>query len=223
MISAITADYPCPLCCHVGNKSLTHRTRKGRRYWRCHECQLLFIDPTARPGRRLERDLYRQHRNSPEHPGYVTFLRQLIDPALPLLNPDMQGLDYGCGPGPTLSVLLGREGLVCADYDPLFFPEISPGPFDFIFASECFEHFHAPATELTRLQQLLREGGYLFIMTYLWQDDMDLRNWAYLCDPTHVSFYQRRTVDYICRQYGFRLLTSDDIRIVLLQKMERPT
>ena len=218
----ITADYPCPLCGQDGNKNLVHRTRKGRRYWHCHHCELIFVDPAARPDRHLEEDLYQQHRNSPEHPGYVSFLRRIIDPALPLLSHAMRGLDYGCGPGPTLSVLLQREGLTCHDYDPLFFPDLPTGPFDFIFATECFEHFHTPAREMRRLNSLLSINGYLFVMTDLWHEDVELRTWTYLCDPTHVSFYHQHSFEYICREYGFTLLACYDGRVLLLQKKEQP-
>jgi len=218
----IKADHLCPLCCHKGSKRLAHRTRKGRQFWHCLQCQLIFVDPAARPGRQLEEDLYRQHRNGPEHPGYVAFLRRIIDPALPLLTPAMRGLDYGCGPGPTLSVLLEREGLNCHNYDPLFFPDLPAGPFDFIFATECFEHFHAPAREIQRLQELLKTDGHLFVMTDLWYEGIDLRTWSYLCDPTHVSFYHRHTIDHICREYGFKLLACFDGRILMLCKREQP-
>lgn len=223
MPQPLRTDYPCPLCRQDGSKTLVHRTRKGRCYWHCHQCQLIFVDPPARPSRQLEKDLYRQHRNSPDHPGYVAFLRRIVDPALPLLTPSMHGLDYGCGPGPTLSVLLEREGISCHNYDPLFFPDLPAGPFDFIFATECFEHFHSPARELEQLRHLLQPNGYLFVMTDLWHQGIDLSTWCYLCDPTHVSFYHQRTFEHICHAYGFSLLTCVDDRVLLLQKQQQPT
>lgn len=220
--NSMTAEHPCPLCAEEGNKSLVHRTRKGRRFWHCPQCRLIFVDPAARPSRRLEKDLYRKHQNSPEHTGYVTFLRRIVDPALPLLAPSMRGLDYGCGPGPTLSVLLTGAGLTCHNYDPLFFPDLPEEPLDFIFATECFEHFHTPAREMQQLRKLLKPAGYLFIMTDLWHEQTNLRSWSYLCDPTHVSFYHRRTFEHICHTYGFTMLACYDRRVLLLQKKAQP-
>ncbi|MBW6508134.1 MAG: class I SAM-dependent methyltransferase [Desulfuromonadales bacterium] len=191
-------------------------------FWHCHGCDLIFVDAQGRPTLQREKDIYQHHQNSPEHHGYVTFLRRIIDPTLPLLNPTMRGLDFGCGPGPTLSVLLKREDISCDNYDPLFFPALPSGPFDFIFATECFEHFHTPTRELQQLRQLLKPDGYLFVMTSLWHENIDLPTWRYLCDPTHVSFYHRRTFEHICRVYGFTLLACDDDRILLLQK-KQPT
>jgi ribosomal protein L37AE/L43A len=219
MKSSITADhYSCPLCYCDEDKALVHRTRKGRFYWHCRGCDLIFVDPHERPTAQREKAIYQHHQNSPEHPGYVTFLRRILDPALPLLTSAMRGLDYGCGPGPTLSVLLEHEGISCHNYDPLFFPDLPAGPFDFIFATECFEHFHTPDRELQRLQNLLQSGGYLFVMTSLWHEDIDLPNWPYLCDPTHVSFYHQRTFEHFCHVYGFELLACYDGRVLLLQK-----
>ena len=117
-----TVPRACPLCHCAGRKGLTFITRKQRRYWHCRTCDLVFVDADALPTPQQEKEIYVRHQNSPEHPGYVAFLQRIIQPALPYLNPTMHGLDYGCGPGPTLSVLLKRAGIHCQDYDPIFFP-----------------------------------------------------------------------------------------------------
>lgn len=214
-----TDPFQCPLCTCTGRKIRIYQTRKKRRYWQCSFCYLIFVDPSSLLTREAEKHVYQYHQNSPDHSGYVEFLRKIINPSLDYLTPAMRGLDYGCGPGPTLSVLLGRENISCCDYDPIFFPDCPPGDFDFIFATECFEHFHAPAREMERLSALLKGGGYLFVMTELWGEDTDFRTWYYKNDPTHVSFYHRRSFDYICLDYGFGMLKSDDMRVLIMQKI----
>jgi len=216
-----TIPLVCPLCHCDGSKYLTFQTRKKRRYWHCRSCDLIFVDAEALPTPEQEKDIYTFHQNSPEHSGYVEFLQRIIQPARPYLNPTMRGLDYGCGPGPTLSVLLERQGIRCHNYDPIFFPETPQSPYDFIFATECFEHFHSPATELARLSLLLQPQGYLFVMTELWHEQIDFRTWYYKTDPTHVSFYHLNSFDYICRQYGFQILNTYDTRVLLLQKIQQ--
>ncbi|MFO7765551.1 MAG: class I SAM-dependent methyltransferase [Pelovirga sp.] len=213
-----TTSQVCPLCRCGSSKILTFVTRKKRRYWHCRCCDLVFLDTHALPTPEQEKEIYRFHQNSPAHSGYVDFLQRIIQPALPYLSPTMCGVDYGCGPGPTLSVLLEREGIGCHNYDPFFFPEHPQGPFDFIFATECFEHFHSPATELSRLSSLLQPQGFLFVMTELWHEQIDFRTWYYKSDPTHVSFYHLNSFNYICRQYDFKVLATYDTRVVLLQK-----
>jgi len=73
------------------------------------------------PDPATEEARYKAHQNSPQDAGYVRFLNQAITPALPYLNGSMRGLDYGCGPTPTLSGLLNAHGLYCENYDPYFF------------------------------------------------------------------------------------------------------
>ncbi|MEX2114104.1 MAG: methyltransferase domain-containing protein, partial [Pirellulales bacterium] len=112
-----------------------------RRYYHCDACSLIFVDPRdyLSPPEQIAR--YRTHQNSIHSAGYVAFLRRIVDPMLPYLDTSMRGLDFGCGPGPTLSLLVERQGIACANYDPFFAPNELQPPYDFIFATECFEHF----------------------------------------------------------------------------------
>lgn len=136
---------------------------------------------------------------------------------LPYLNVTMRGLDYGCGPGPVLSQLVRKHGMVCEDYDPLFADRSLQPPYDFIFATECFEHFLNPDREIQRLRNLLRSGGLLGIMTECWTDVEQFGRWYYTKDPTHISFYHADTLDYICNQYGFALLWQKENRVFILE------
>ena len=162
---------------------------------------------------------YRTHENSIENEGYVKFLHRAIDPLLPYLTPTMRGLDYGSGPGPTLSQLLRRRGHECSDYDPLFNAISFEAPYDYIFATECFEHFIQPAVEISRIAGILRPGGYLVVMTEPWTDLERFRDWYYTRDPTHVSFYHNETFDFFSHQFGFRAMTCDDPRVRLFQRV----
>ncbi|MGQ7870760.1 class I SAM-dependent methyltransferase [Sunxiuqinia sp. sy24] len=170
------------------------------------------------PDEEEEKERYLEHNNGLHHPGYVKFLNQAIRQGRPFLLPEMKGLDFGCGPEPTLSVLLEKQGIACADYDPIFFPELSKGPYDFIFATECFEHFFHPAEELKKISQLLSPGGYLIVMTSLWKLGRTFRSWNYARDITHVAFYHAETFCYICKHYGFKQLGGDQKRVIILQK-----
>lgn len=161
---------------------------------------------------------YRQHNNGIQYEGYVTFLNKAIHPALKYLKPDMKGLDYGCGPEPTLSLLLKQEGYTCDDYDPFFFPDLDQNKqYDFIFATECFEHFFFPARDLQKINELLKDDGILVIMTELWQDIEKFKTWHYAKDATHVSFYHQRTFHYIAGKYGLTPLVADN-RVIIFQK-----
>lgn len=217
-MTSTAADPRCPLCAHEGPFARLAGPL-GMGYSSCPACRLIFMDRASLPSPEDEKSRYATHRNGPDHPGYVRFLEQAVTPALPHLDASMRGLDFGCGPAPTLSVLLARRGLQCDDYDPFFGPGVPPpGRFDFVFATEVFEHLFWPGRELRLIRGLLRPGGLLVIMTEPWTTEQEFSQWYYARDPTHVSFYERRTIESICRRFAFRRLPSGNRRVSLLQK-----
>jgi len=48
-------------------------------------------------------------------PRYRRFLARLAEPLIAHLPKGARGLDFGCGPGPTLSLMLREAGFACAD------------------------------------------------------------------------------------------------------------
>lgn len=189
-----------------------------RCYYHCQTCQLIFADPFYFPSREHEISRYLEHNNGIDEPGYVAFLERIISPALSFIQPGAVGLDYGCGPVPTLSKIVNRkQEVTCYDYDPMFDFDHPREVYDFIFATECFEHFHHPHTELEKILDLLRPGGHLFLMTERWESIKRFHNWYYKRDPTHVSFYHRDTFNYITEAYGLTELCSDRNRIMILK------
>lgn len=208
----------CPLCNETS--SLTEiQGPDTRSYYRCGSCLLIFADVAHHPTRAQEKDHYQRHENGIQHKGYVDFLDKAIQPALSFLKAGMKGLDYGCGPVPTLSLLLKEAGYEVDDYDPYFFPELEEGSkYDFIFATECFEHFFFPARDLQRLNNLLKKNGLLIVMTERWKEEADFKRWYYAKDPTHVAFYHSRTFDKICSKFNFEQQFMDQRSVVILQR-----
>jgi SAM-dependent methyltransferase len=195
-----------------------------RRYYHCGRCSLIFADPDHRLPAVPAKAFYLTHENSVDNGGYVNFLNRVVQPMLPHLDRSMRGLDYGCGPGPTLSVLVQRRGIACDDYDPLFADHALQPPYDFMFSTECFEHFHHPEVEIRRIRSLLKPGGLLGIMTERWTTSDEFAGWYYTRDPTHVCFYHERTLEVICRTFGFSLMWMDTDRVAILQrKTSAPT
>ncbi len=205
----------CPLCGAAPRRRFSARTRALSE---CGLCRLVYADKSEflSPERLKERYLF--HENSIENDGYRAFLSRVIDAARPHWRPGARGLDFGCGPGPVLSTLAGREGLVMTDYDPIFHDVPLDPPYDIIFSTECFEHFEEPARDIARVAALLREGGLLCIMTEAWNETTDFGSWYYAADPTHVSFYSRETFDHVCRTFGLKWLTGDGKRVFIFSK-----
>lgn len=191
-------------------------------YWRCIACMATFLDAAQLPDAETERKHYLLHENDPEDPAYRRFLSKLAEPLVERLPPAQEGLDYGCGPGPALALMLTERGHIMRCYDPYFHPDRSSldQTYAFITCTETAEHFHHPAEEFARLDGMLRPGGYLAIMTCFLTDDHRFATWHYRRDRTHVVFYQEKTFHHLARQFGWSC-TIPAKDVVLLRKPER--
>jgi len=192
--------------------------RDKREYLLCPQCHIILADSKHFLTPEQEKARYSAHQNSINDKGYVDFLYQAITPAVRFLPKGARCLDYGCGPGPTLSLLLEKEGLTCDDYDPFFRDAGLAPPYDAVFSTETFEHFRHPAKDIAKVAGLVHDGGHLVVMTEMWKTSEHFRNWYYPGDPTHVAFYHRSTFDYIARKFGFAIVHTDGERVVIMQK-----
>lgn len=197
------SNLSCPLC---GSLFVADLFRdKRRKYFRCGECSLAFADPAARLSALEERAIYDLHQNDPQDPGYRSFLGRLAAPLIRRLGDrKLHGLDFGCGPGPTLSLMLEDEGHLMTLYDPFFYPttDLLSRQYDFITCTEAIEHFNNPAEEWHRLMSMLKPCGVLAIMTKLLIEPARFAQWTYKNDPTHVSFFSRATFEFLARRHG---------------------
>lgn len=210
----------CPLC----------RSREARRwlradareYFHCPVCRLVFVPPAFWPAPEEEKARYERHRNSPADANYAAFLRRLSGPLARRAPQGARGLDFGAGPAaegdPVLCRILREAGLAPAPFDPFFFPDMPDGPFDFIAASETFEHFRRPAREIAKIHELLKPGGLLGVMTAFWDESLFINNWHYRRDFTHLCFYRPETFRWIEERFGFSRLWTDGRRVVILKK-----
>lgn len=208
----------CPLC-RQSDRLEQIDGPIGRAYRMCHHCRLISVTPEHYPDTEDEKSRYLTHKNGITYPGYVKFLKRALDPTLPYLPPKAAGLDYGCGPYPTLSILAGRAGIACRDYDPLFFPELPPGPFDVIFATESVEHFFRPDDEFSTIAGILKRGGILTIMTETWTDPDRFATWYYSKDLTHVCFFHDESIRFLADTFGFEILESYQHRVYILRRI----
>jgi len=193
----------CPVCRATSPQHLLRV--EGRDYWSCDVCGARFLDPGQRPQPEDERAHYRHHENDPDDPRYRKFLSRLAGPLLDKLGVGLQGLDYGCGPGPALASMLCEAGHDMALYDPFFHPDrlALTRTYDFVTCSEVAEHFHHPDAEFNRLDAMLRPGGWLGVMTCFQTDDARFANWHYRKDPTHVVFYREATLRTLAARYDW--------------------
>ncbi|MGB0910247.1 MAG: class I SAM-dependent methyltransferase [Nitrospirales bacterium] len=208
----------CPLCCATAINKTYHKDTR-RRFYACEICQLVFVPPGDFLSPEAEKTAYDHHQNSPEDQAYRRFLNRLFSPMQKVLQPESLGLDFGSGPGPTLSVMFEEVGHTVAIYDCFYANDHSvlQQSYDFITASEVVEHLHHPRKELDDLWNILRPGGVFGIMTKRVYGHKAFMTWHYKNDLTHVCFYSVATFEWLANRWKAELTVSEK-DVVLFKK-----
>ena len=207
----------CPLC--GGDDIDPFYKDDNRIYLSCLNCQLVFVPKCHWLSAEDEKATYDLHENDPQDPKYRRFLSRLVVPLVEKLDPNQEGLDFGCGPGPALSVLLAEQGQQVDLYDPFYYndPSVFHKKYDFICATEVVEHLRDPKREFVALFNMLKRGGWLGIMTKLVTDPHAFRQWHYIRDMTHICFYSQHTFEYLAQRFNADLdVVANDV--ILLNK-----
>ena len=209
------ANNICPLC-RNGN-TLSYDEGQGRVYLLCKECDLVFVPKEQLPSIDVEKTKYDQHQNSPQDSGYRAFLSKLFTPMQEFIKPKSHGLDFGSGPGPTLSKMFEEAGYKMDIYDIFYAPnqEVFSKKYDFITTTEVIEHLHQPREELERLSSMLSEGGVLGVMTAFRPEQEQFASWYYKNDPTHVRFFTPKTFEYIAKMLDMQIVYMADGVVIL--------
>ena len=187
----------CPLC--KGEQTMPYFSDRYRDYLRCTTCALIFVPAIFHLSDDREKQRYDLHDNDPADPRYRAFLSRLYNPLKARLPTGACGLDFGCGPGPTLSVMFRERGYATDIYDKFYArdPAVFQRAYDFVTATEVFEHLRDPQFELQRLYRLVKPGGILGIMTKLATDKPAFETWHYKRDPTHICFFSKATFEWL--------------------------
>ncbi|KYQ92836.1 hypothetical protein DLAC_05420 [Tieghemostelium lacteum] len=239
----------CPLCeCNDPLVVVEYIYLHRKYYFTCNQCTLVFVHSKYHVTNEKEKERYEHHHNSPLDQKYKDFLKPAIDKLLPLLKDTMEksqktkedlvGLDYGCGPTPTLSVMFKELGYQMENYDPYFQPnetvqsietlkdkpsQILEKRFDFITCTEAIEHFNKPLQDLRKLLDygLLMDNGCLLIMTQLLKNDEMFKNWFYPRDQTHICFFRKSTFEWIAKKFQREVTIFEEENIIIIKNTEK--
>lgn len=229
--------HPCPLCsAPVRNRIFTRKDNKYgvRRYFRCAECFLIFLDPSLLLTRDQEKEFYDLHENSIEDEGYRRHLNRLVEPLEKILKTEQmsipagtktthwQGIDYGCGPEPALAKMMDSLGYPTESFDPLYRPQnqLLGRSYKFVACSETAEHFFNPVEGFEKINRLLESnGGILGVMTHTYKKVKDFGPWYYHRDPTHVSFYHHKSMQWIADRFDWSVELASP-RVYIFKKSQ---
>lgn len=191
----------CPLC--GSNHTESYFSNKDSKYLICSECELVFSPDEFHLNETEEKSRYDLHRNNPKDERYRKFLSKIFNPVLRCLSPGDVGLDFGSGPGPTLSLMFSEQGYKVDLFDKFYAnnESIFNNKYNFITSSEVVEHLGNPGVELNRLFNMLDNGGVLAIMTQMLSSDINFSSWHYKDDPTHVCFFSKNTMKYLAKSW----------------------
>ncbi len=207
----------CPLCSSQKH-SHCHKD-KLRKYLQCLICEFVFVPTQYHLSESEEKERYDTHNNNPKDPRYRQFLSQITKPLSDLIPDSSHGLDFGCGPGPTLSLMLEKEGHQVDLYDKYYVDDKSvfDKVFDFITLTEVIEHLSDPVFELERLTSILKPGGTIAILTQTLTTDIDFKAWYYKNDPSHIGFYNQKSLG-ILADYLELEITHYSERVIFFKK-----
>lgn len=195
----------CPLC-HSAEHTL-YCSDKTREYRHCSGCKLVFVPPEVRLNEEEEKDRYDLHTNSSDDAGYRKYLRKVLDPVCERIDEGSFGLDFGSGPGPTLSKMFEEKGCDMRIYDHFYAKDakVLDLKYDFITSTEVIEHLYDPASVTDKLMGMLKPKGLLALLTQPYPPKEEFEKWYYKNDLTHVCFFSIDTMQWLASKHKARL------------------
>jgi len=209
----------CIICGEQTNSIYDEQLRLT--FLECPSCEFVHQDPASHANKEDEKHLYDSHQNSFENLGYVKYLQNFLDGYVLPLHKHGIALDFGSGPGPVLYELMKNHFQEVRHYDPYYHPDkdYMEEHFDVITSTEVAEHFSDPLKEFRHLKSLLKDDGYLVVMTSFRTMDMDeFLTWWYRRDMTHISFYTVKTFDVIAAKVGLEIVEHNKKNVIILKR-----
>lgn len=227
-------------CTFCGNDNVYAILDKKNTYWRCNNCEGVFLDSKCFLSPIEQKKRYNLHNNDCTDNGYTTFLKSFIQPVLKNIHkPLLRILDYGCGPCNQSGISnlnkviyecektdkqIISENTELVEWDPFFANdvEVLKFPADLVCCLEVAEHFENPEKDFTGLAKSCKEGGIVAIGTMLVpKTDEDFKKWWYKNDSTHVSFYSLKSLKECGKKTGLSFIGSVTPRCFLFKKIKQ--
>lgn len=211
----------CKICNSTTTLLKDEKTLKS--YHKCSTCRYIFLDESFYVDENREKRHYDKHHNNLESLGYVKMFEDLVDEfVLGLSPPIKQALDFGCGEGEVLPIVLERNEISCDRYDIFYFPKkiYENKKYDLIVSTEVFEHLQNPLEVFKKLLLHVEDNGYLLLMSGFHPNyDSEFLKWWYIRDITHIGFFHLDTFKYLEKELNLKIVKHNDKNIIMFQKL----
>lgn len=212
----------CKLCSEESTEKFLVKNKSWEKnYYYCHKCKFIFAESKAVLNDQEQRRRYQMHNNKITDPVYRDYFKNFIDYAFSYIENKKRVLDFGSGPEPVLADVLKESGFKVEIYDKFFTPdnEVFNKKYEIITSTEVFEHLEYPMEFIEKLLNILEEKGYLLLMTCFYLNDIDsFSKWWYIQDPTHISFFNPKTFEYIAKKHNLEIVDHNNKNIIILRK-----
>ncbi|MDA7817524.1 class I SAM-dependent methyltransferase [Sulfurimonas sp.] len=209
----------CKICQSDTHSIVNPKTKKI--FHKCSTCKYIFLDEEFYVDQFLEKKHYDKHHNNLESLGYVKMFEDLVDEFVNPLHVK-RALDFGCGEGEVLPIVLERNSVSCDRYDLFYFPEkvYENKKYDLICSTEVFEHLQNPLEMLKQLLLHVEEGGYILLMSNFHPDnDEEFLKWWYIRDITHIGFFHLETFEYIAKKLNLEIVKHNSKNTIMFKKL----
>ena len=173
-----------------------------RRFYKCPACGLIFTEKTA------DNAAAEKHYKSQWNNADADFWKRQVDGLLGVIHryqmPVGRLLDFGSGAGGITKEFQAR-GIDATPLEPMingYLKDLNyPDKFDVVVGVEVIEHLPDMREELKEIERVLSTDGIMLFTTVLTDSFIDsvneveqFKGWWYKDDPTHVSFFSRKSV-----------------------------
>jgi len=211
----------CKVCKSDSSSFIDEKTSKI--YHQCLNCDYIFLDKSFYIDEDTEKKHYDKHHNNLESVGYVQMFQDLVEGfVLPKKDFISSALDFGCGEGEVLPIVLERNGIECDRYDLFYFPKkiYKDKKYDLILSTEVIEHLDKPLDMLNEILSHINESAYIILMTAFHPlNREDFLKWWYIRDITHIGFFTIKTFEYIAKELNLKIVKHNDKNTIMFQKL----
>ncbi len=204
----------CTLCNH---KTTLFSEYQERAFYICNNCETVLLHPNHYLTADEEKGRYDLHSDDVTAIGYQNFVKPITDAVICSFNKTDIGLDFGSGKTEIVKFVLEQKGYQVKGYDPFYFNDLQllKNKYNYITSCEVIEHLYNPHKVFKQLYDMLLPSGKLFLKTSLYSKDLNFEKWWYKNDPTHVTLYTQKSLEFIKEHFGFKSLEIFDKHIVL--------